>query len=87
MRLAITPAPSIRRAIACLLLLTLQVALAQISVPTFGARGVVAPAVIDSFMTAFRAQVGTPFGTGVVEATRFVAVAGTSHAGKATKTQ
>lgn len=62
MRLAITPAPSIRRAIACLLLITLQVALAQISVPTFGARGVVAPAVIDSFMTAFRAQVGTATG-------------------------
>ncbi len=62
MRLAMTPAPSLRRALACLLLLTLQVALAQISVPTFGTRGVVAPEAVDSFMTAFRAQVGTATG-------------------------
>jgi hypothetical protein len=46
-----------------------------------------APIAGTRVLVPFRAQVGTPFGTGVVEATRFVAVAGTSHAGKATKTQ
>jgi hypothetical protein len=37
-------------------------------------------------MVPFRAQIGTPFGQGVVEATRFVTVAGSSHASKGPKT-
>lgn len=45
-----------------------------------------APIAGTRVLVPFRAQVGTPFGTGVVEATRFVAVAGASHAGKPGKT-
>jgi hypothetical protein len=45
-----------------------------------------APIAGTRVLVPFRAQVGTPFGTGVVEATRFVAVAGASHT-KASKTQ
>jgi hypothetical protein len=44
-----------------------------------------APIAGTRVLVPFRAQVGTPFGTGVVEATQFVAVANPSH-GKAGKT-
>lgn len=37
-------------------------------------------------MVPFRAQIGTPFGQGVVEATRFVTSVGSSHASKSPKT-
>lgn len=62
MRPALPHAPSLRRAVACLLLLSLQVALAQISVPTFGTRGGVGTEVVGAFMSGFRAQVGRATG-------------------------
>lgn len=62
MRLALPHAPSFRRAVLCLLLLLAQVALAQISVPTFGTRGGVPTEVVGSFMSSFRAQVGRATG-------------------------
>jgi hypothetical protein len=46
-----------------------------------------APIAGTRVLVPFRAQVGTPFGQGVVEATRFIAVAGASHASKPSKTQ
>jgi hypothetical protein len=45
-----------------------------------------APIAGTRVMVPFRAQVGTPFGLGIIEATEFVSVAGASH-GKASKTQ
>jgi len=62
MRPASTHVPALRRAVVCLLLLTLQAALAQISVPTFGTRGGVPSEVVEAFMSAFRAQVGRATG-------------------------
>ena len=46
-----------------------------------------APIAGTRVMVPFRAQVGTPFGLGVIEATQFVSVAGSPHASKTTKTQ
>lgn len=62
MRQALAPAPFLRRALVCLLLLATQATLAQISVPTFGTRGSVAPEVVDTFMAEFRAEVGRQTG-------------------------
>jgi hypothetical protein len=46
-----------------------------------------APIAGTRVMVPFRAQVGTPFGLGVIEATQFVSVAGSSRATKGSKMQ
>ena len=58
MRQALAHAPFLRRALTCLLLLFMQAALAQISVPTFGTRGGVPSEVVEQFMPTFRGQLG-----------------------------
>lgn len=62
MRLPLSPASSLRRAVACLLLLCVSAATAQISVPTFGTRGGVSAEVVEAFMESFRAEVASATG-------------------------
>ncbi len=57
MRLPSSPAPFLRRLLPALALLLAGVALAQISVPTFGTRGEVSDRLVDSFMGEFRSAV------------------------------
>lgn len=52
----------VRLALAVLMVISLQVALAQVSVPTFGTRGGVPAEVVNTFMAVFREQVSRTTG-------------------------